>query len=177
VPQSVLETYDIILDFKLYIYWNTERYSFHSHLCTIKINCTAFLTSNADLFKFIPAGIYVGLMIIEISTGYSEKGRWAQNALNGLDELSPLTPANVVIGRLDHYKSWNIRFLDRQLVPHIPKRRPIAWIMHSRKTKRRTLNTVQRTPPTTHNKILFVWVINQVRNKLAEKVKFFYYIL
>jgi hypothetical protein len=57
-----------------------------------------------------------------------------------------------------------------------PKKRPIAWIMHSRKKTRRTLNTVQRTPPTTHNKILFVWVINQARNKLAEKVTFFFII-
>jgi hypothetical protein len=49
------------------------------------------------------------------------------------------------------------------------QRRPIAWRMHSRNT----LNTVQRTPPTTQNKILFVWVINQAHNKLAEKVNFF----
>ena len=45
----------------------------------------------------------MGLKIIGISTGYSGKGRGAQNALHGLDELSPLTPANVAIGRLDHY--------------------------------------------------------------------------
>jgi hypothetical protein len=73
-------------------------------LCSIKINKTASLTSNTDLFKFIPAGIYMGLMIIGISTGYSGKGRGSQNAPNWLDELSPLTPVNVVIGRLDHYK-------------------------------------------------------------------------
>jgi hypothetical protein len=53
---------------------------------------------------FILAGIYMGLMIIGISMGYSRKGRGAQNALNGLDELRPLIPANVVIGRLDHYR-------------------------------------------------------------------------
>jgi hypothetical protein len=111
--------------------------------------------------------------IIGISTGYSGNGRGAQNALNGLDELTPLTPPNVVIGRFGHHRLWKIRFLDRQSVPQIPKRRPIAWRMHSRNTMRRTLNTVQRTPPKTHNKILFVLVINQAGNKLAEKVKFF----
>jgi len=46
----------------------------------------------------------MGLMITGIPTGYSRKGRGAQNALNGLDELSSLTPANVAIGRLDHYR-------------------------------------------------------------------------
>jgi hypothetical protein len=73
-------------------------------LYTTKINCTVSLTSNTDLFKFIPPGIYTGLMIIGISTGYSGKGRGAQNTLNELDELSPLTPANGVTGRLDQYK-------------------------------------------------------------------------
>jgi len=74
---------------------------------------------------FIPAGIYMGLMIIRISTGYSGKGQAAQNALNGLDELSPLTPPHVVIGRFDHHSSLNIRFLDRQSVSIYPKEGPL----------------------------------------------------
>ena len=53
------------------------------------------------------------------------------------------------------------------------QKKAIVWRMHSRNTMQRALNTVQHTPPTTHNKILFMWVINQAHNKLAEKVKFF----
>jgi len=63
---------------------------------------------------FIAAGIYMGLMITGISTGYSGKGRGAQHALDGLDELSPLTAPHVVIGRFDHHSLLSIRFLDRQ---------------------------------------------------------------
>jgi hypothetical protein len=87
-----------------YIYIYIYIYIYGISNLRVKINRTASLKINTDLFKFIPAGIYTGLMIIGISTSYSGKGRGAQNALNGLGELSPLTPANVVIGRLDHYK-------------------------------------------------------------------------
>jgi len=74
---------------------------------------------------FIPTGIYMGLMIIGISTGYSGKSRGAQNALNGLDKLRPLTPPHVVIGRFDHHSLLNIRFLDRQSVLIYPKEGPL----------------------------------------------------
>jgi len=67
----------------------------------------------------------MGLMIIGISTGYSGKGREAQNALNGLNESSPLTPPHVVIGRFDHHSLLNIMFLDRQSVLIYPKEGPL----------------------------------------------------
>jgi hypothetical protein len=92
-------------------------------------------------------------------------------------ELTPLTLPNVITGSSDHHRLLSIGFLVGRSLPQIPKRRSISSRMHSRKTIWRTLNTVRRTPLTTHNNFWFVWIINQARIKLAEKVNFLAYIL